>query len=323
VTSDLLPEERAAALLRDRVRRVFQELPGSLAGNEEPIHQLRVAARRLRIALRLLVRGERSRRLRRALRVLRRLTRVVGHARDLDVMVGLLEDRLAALKSPSPEQRALLSRLRATRPRARARLAPALLDLDIDGVRRDLRRLQQRGPADLETVLARLLAFRQAQSAALLRGFSVLGDRFVPDALHAQRRRIRRLRYAAEVEDAFRGEDCRAPLLWKRLQEAIGGLHDRHVLALWLEERAQTAEARGNAWLARVARAERRFVIGEARRLHKAFVETRPADLALRALDASARRRGQPAPQRPGGDRAVADHPPRDRGAARDAGSPR
>jgi CHAD domain-containing protein len=304
VTSDLLPEDRAAALLRDRVRRVFQELPGSLAGNEEPVHQLRVAARRLRIALRLLVRGERSRRLRRALRVLRRLTRVVGHARDLDVMVGLLEDRLAALKSPSAEQRALLSRLRATRARDRARLAPALLDVDIDGVRRDLRRLQRRGPADFETVLARVLAFRQAQSAALLRGFSVLGDRFVPDALHAQRRRIRRLRYAAEVEDAFRGEDCRASLLWKRLQEAFGGLHDRHVLAT-------------------VARAERRFVIGEARRLHAAFVETRPADLALRALEASARRRGRPVPQRPGGDHAVADHPPRDRGAAWDAGSPR
>ncbi len=64
VTPDTLPEERSAALLRERVRRVFQELPGALAGNEEPVHQLRVAARRLRIALRLLVRrDERSRQL--------------------------------------------------------------------------------------------------------------------------------------------------------------------------------------------------------------------------------------------------------------------
>jgi len=297
VTLGTAPEQRAAALLRERARRVFQELPGALAGNEEAVHQLRVATRRLRCALRLLARSERSRRLARALRVLRQLTRVIGPARDLDVVVGLLEDRLAALAARSLEQRALLGRLRAARARGRGQLAPAVLDLDIDGLRSGLRRLQQRGPGEPEAVLARIGSYRKAQAETLLRGFSAVGDRFLPDALHVLRRRIRSLRYAAEVEDAVRGEDCRAPALWKRLQDAIGAIHDHHVLARWLDAQARTAEARGQGPLARAARSERRVVIAEARREHAALVRARPADLALRALEASARRRGR-APQR-------------------------
>ncbi len=334
MTSDLPPEKRSAALLQERVRRVFQELPGALAGGEEPVHQLRVTTRRLRVALPLLAREGDGRRLRRVLRVLRQLTRAVAPARDLDVLAGLLEDHLAALGATAPEQRTLLGRLRADRSRTRRQLAEALLDLDIDGLRRGLRRLLRPGPADPGTALARALTYREAQAAALLRGFSQVGDRFLPDALHALRRRVRRLRYAAEVEDVVRGEGCRAPALWKRLQEAIGAIHDRQVLAHWLDEQARSAETRGRAPLARAARRERRFVIGEARKLHAAFLETRPADLALRALEASARRRGRLGAVAPdagsasgwngeGRIDAARDHPPRDRGATRDAGDPR
>lgn len=282
-------EDRTAALLRDRVRRVFRELPGALAGGEEPVHQLRVAGRRLRVALPLLVVGGQRRRLAHAQRVLRRLTRAVGRRRDLDVLVGLEEDRLAALQAPAPEQRRLLGRLRAARARSRRQLAETVLDLDIDGLRRDLRRLLRQGAADSTTVLGRLLARREADAAALLRGFSQVGERYRPDALHALRRRIRRLRYVAEIDDAVRAEESRAPVLWKRLQDAIGTLHDNHVLAGWLTDQVRSAAARGNAAMARAARRERRFFTAEARRLHAALLEMRPADLALRALELTAR----------------------------------
>jgi CHAD domain-containing protein len=105
------------------------------------------------------------------------------------------------------------------------------------------------------------------------------------------RRRARRLRYAAEVDDAMRGDDSRTPALWKKLQDGIGVLHDHHMLATWLEEQARAAEAAGQAVLVRAARAERRAFIGEGRRLHQALLATRPADLALRALQAMARGR--------------------------------
>ena len=131
----------------------------------------------------------------------------------------------------------------------------------------------------------------RSEGKALLRGFSQVGERYQPDSLHALRRRVRRLRYAAEVEDAVRGDDSRAPALWKRLQDSIGVIHDHHVLATWLEEQAKTASTRDNALLARAALRERRAFVGLARLLHRALVETKPADLALRALMAMARGR--------------------------------
>jgi CHAD domain-containing protein len=227
----------------------------------------------------------------RALGVLRKLTRAVGKGRDMDVILGLYEDRLATFRSASAEQRALLSRLRAARARARTQVAEDVLDLDIDGLRRSLRRLLRNGAGGAPTVLARAHALREAEAAELMRGFSHVGDRYLPDALHALRRRIRRLRYAAEVEDVVRGEESRAPVLWKRLQDGIGVIHDHHVLATWFEDQARLAEARRDVLLARAARRERQAFLSLGRLLHRALLETRPADLALRALQAMARGR--------------------------------
>ncbi len=285
------PDDRAALLLEDRVKRVFRELPGAVAGQEEPVHQVRVAGRRLRVSLPLLARKGGRRPTSRALRVLRKLTRTVGEGRDMDVILGLFEDRLANVKSTSAEQRALLSRLRAARARARTQVAEEVLDLDIDGLRRSLRRLLRRGAAGAPIVLARVRALREAEAAELLRGFSQVGDRYLPEALHALRRRVRRLRYAAEVEDVVRGEESRAPVLLKRLQDGIGVIHDHHVLARWFDEQARLAAARDSALLVRAARRERRAFIGLARLLHRALLEAKPADLALRALQAMARGR--------------------------------
>jgi CHAD domain-containing protein len=282
-------EDRTATLLRDRVKRVFRELPGAVAGEDEPVHQIRVAGRRLRVSLPLLARRGGGRRVRRVLKTLRQLVGVVGEGRDLYVEAGLFEDRLGALKSTSPEQRALLAMLRRARSKGRRRVTESVLDLDIGELRRELRGLLARGPADAATVLARVRALREQESAEMLRAFSRIGERYLPEALHALRRGVRRLRYAAEVEDAVRGDDSRAPVLWKRLQDGIGTLHDHHVLACWLEEQAKAAEARGNLGLATAARHERRFFVSEGRRLHKTLLETKPADLALRALQAMAR----------------------------------
>jgi len=273
------------------VTRVFRELPWAMAGQEDPVHQVRVAGRRLRVALPLLAGKGQRRRVRRALTVLRQLTRAVGAGRDMDVILGLFDDRLAVLKTPSAEQRALLSRLRSARARSRGQVADSVLDLDIDGLRRNLRRLVQGGACESATVLARARAVREEEGAELLRGFSQLGERYRPEALHALRRRARRLRYAAEVEDVVRGDESRAPVLWKRLQDGIGVIHDHDVLASWFEEQARAAEARGDVLLARAARRERSAFTRLGRLLHRALLETKPADLALRALQAMARGR--------------------------------
>jgi len=239
------------------VRRLFREFPGALAGEEEPVHQVRVASRRLRVTLPLLAGKARGRRLKRARSILGELTRAAGKGRDLDVLVGLFEERLAGLEAPSAEQRELLRRLRVARNRSRSHLADGILDLDIDRLRHDIRRIRARGTADADTILRRILRIREREGAVLLRGLAAVGGRNDPEALHALRRRVRRLRYTAEVDDVVRGQESGASAVWKKLQDAIGVLHDVHVLAEWLDRLARRASTRGQRALAAAARAER------------------------------------------------------------------
>jgi CHAD domain-containing protein len=283
--------EKTSSLLKERIRTVFRHLPKGLAGQEEAVHQLRVAGRRLRVALPELARKPRGRRVRRALAILRDLTRAAGLGRDLDVILALYDRRLAELEAPTPEQRALRRRLRAARTRNRTRMAEALMDIEIAGVRRDLRRVVARGAEGVFTVMARLRDNRDAEGAALLAGFDEIGDRYDPIALHALRRATRRLRYAAEVSDALRGEESEAPALLKSLQDAIGTLHDNHVLVTWLERQAASTRGAHAAALADTAREEQAFFEDEGRRLHAEFLARPPGDVLGRALEAMGRAR--------------------------------
>jgi CHAD domain-containing protein len=295
------PGQDGAALFRERVRRVFREFPGALAGEEEPVHQVRVAGRRLRVALPLLARKAKGRRLKRARRILNELTRAAGTGRDLDVLVGLMETRLGDLETPSAEQRQILRRLRAARSRSRARLADGILDLDIDCLRRDLRRIRDRGTADTDTILRRTQAVRERQGAILLRRLAAIGNRYDPEALHALRRRVRLLRYTSDVDDIVRGAESGTSDTWKALQDAIGALHDAHVLAGWLERQVRRAAGRGERNLAAAAEAERARFETEARRLHRKLLAARPGEMAARALgidtpDENSRVKGGSAP---------------------------
>ena len=43
--------DRVTPLLQQRIKALFRPLPKALAGGEEDLHQMRVAARRLRVAI--------------------------------------------------------------------------------------------------------------------------------------------------------------------------------------------------------------------------------------------------------------------------------
>ena len=224
--------------------------------------------------------------------MLRALTRTAGQSRDLDVSLDLLTDHLRCLGTLSREQKLLRSRLRAARARSRARMAEALMDLDIARLRRDLRAVLARRGEEIFAAKVRLRATRDEQGEALLEEFTALNASFDPVALHALRRRARRLRYAAEVGDGVRGGNpSEAPALFKTLQERLGNLHDHHVLAAWLESQAKSSEARGYAALAGEARARRRWAEATAHELHARLLEARPQDIARRALEAMGRTR--------------------------------
>src|SRR2546425_2199332 len=107
--------DHATPLLKAHVRALFRQLPPALAGDEEAIHQMRVAGRRLRVALPLLARKPNGRRVRRARRILRELTRSAGASRDLDVGVALFDERLGGRGETEARRRTLRQRLRAAR----------------------------------------------------------------------------------------------------------------------------------------------------------------------------------------------------------------
>lgn len=283
-TPEPTESEPGTRLLRERVRTVFRHLRGALAGDEEELHQMRVAARRLRVALPLLARKHDGRRVRRALRALRELTRTAGHSRDLDVMCALAEARWREPGALTPEGRVLRRRLLGARARSRRQMAEGLLDLEIARLRRDLRETLSRGGELLFTVLLRVRDARDREGQFVLDGLHRLGETFDSDALHRIRIRSRRLRYTAELQDLLKSSGSDAARLWKGLQERLGLVRDHDVLSLWCARQATHAGRRGQEALRAEAEALASWFADESRRHHRELLAARPVEIVQRAL---------------------------------------
>jgi CHAD domain-containing protein len=283
------PRDVATPLLRERIRALFRQVPQGLAGQEEAIHQMRVAGRRFRVALPLLAKTPAGRRVRRALRVLRDLTRTAGTSRDLDVIAGLLSAEVHRTAEPAPGAALLERRLLSARRRSRLRMAEALLDLEIARLRRDLRVIVRRRAEDQFATLSRLHQLRDQLGSELIDAIVAVGGLFDPVRLHDLRKRARRLRYAAEVGIVLRGKPSEAPDVFRELQGQLGEIHDLHVLASWLQRQAEQATRRGEAELAAEAqRLEGLFLAGATER-HQALLASNLVETVERALDAMGR----------------------------------
>lgn len=271
-------------LLRERVRRVFRHLPKALAGDEEELHQMRVAARRLRVTLPLVARKPQGKRARRALRILRDVTRAGGGSRDLDVSLALFDTSLREEKSPGA--RALRRSLQAARGRSHQRMTDGLLDLDIARLRRCLKALLLRRAEGLFTVLVRLRETAEAERAGIESALAGVADGYEPAALHGVRMRARRLRYQAEVVDALRGQESGAAAMLREMQEVLGRVHDAWVLSEWLHRQAERADARGALELSAEARRLQSLALEASRQEHAAYLALDPPALVARAFAA-------------------------------------
>ena len=277
--------ELATRMLRERVNTVFRHLPGALAGNEEKLHQMRIAARRLRVALPLLARRHGGRRVRRALRALRDLTRTPGSSRDLDVMCALAEARWRHLGTPSPQGTVLRRRLLAARSRSRRQMAEALLDLEIARLRRDLRASMRRGGELLFTVLLRVRDARDQEGQRVVDALKRLGETFDSEALHRVRIRARRLRYTAELQDLIKNSPSEAARQWKDLQERLGLVRDHDVLSKWFARQALRSAQPGQELLRSEAESLAAWFGEESRRHHRELLAARPVEIVQRALE--------------------------------------
>jgi CHAD domain-containing protein len=201
-----LLDEAGPRILAARVRDV-QKFEARLP-EEEAVHGMRVAARRLRAALRLL-------RLRELDGKVKELQDALGAVRDLQLQIAWLRGRDDAL---AERRKASLKKAERVLERAlsewRARTLPRLLEaaeskfkgrLSGDHVRKVLRK--------------RLARFEERLQAAL--------DKPVPEAIHAVRRSVKQLRYLFELaQPAFPAAAKSLLVELTPLQESLGELHD-------------------------------------------------------------------------------------------------
>ena len=247
--------ELAFTALRAQMRRFLAHEPGTRLGEDpEELHDMRVACRRLRAALRIFEEAlpARAGRFRRELGW---VGGMLGEVRDLDVLLGMAEGWVA---SAPPEDRPPLLELRRAlegrREEARRRMLRALDSRRYRGFVGEFCAFLRRGPSGRVPGAARP-ALRAAPGLLReqRRRVRALGDRLgpgsPPEDYHRLRRRARRLRYAVEFFSGLYGraaEDCVSAL--KGLQDLLGEHQDAEVAAQTLrrlarEERGLSPEA--------------------------------------------------------------------------------
>ena len=229
------PFESLRERLREQLRQIERHEPGTrLGGDPESLHDMRVALRRLRALLRAgkeLVADDTVELDER----LKGLGRALGEVRDLDVLLGRLEEETARLEGEDARQaRPLLAALRKERARRRRRLL-ALLRHDryralLDDTARSIEQLEPSGS---------LASLDELADGAFARLRKVVRD--VPsdptdEELHGVRKAGKRARYAAELAD--RPSFVKQA---KELQDVLGEHQDSVVAAAWLRELAAEA----------------------------------------------------------------------------------
>ena len=212
----------------------------------EGVHDMRVASRRLRSAVRDFSPYLRRRQFRRAKDGLKSLAAALGLVRDEDVALMALE-KLEAEAPPgvtSGVGQFVAKRVR-KRDRARARLERAMTEKALRELGEDFEDALAGGVKSQRKPLeggAGVVSFRRAGSEVIRAGIAEfrelspsLYSPLEPEPLHRLRIAAKRLRYAAELFAVCWDEDALAPFAREiaRIQGSLGELHDCDV---WIDE---------------------------------------------------------------------------------------
>jgi CHAD domain-containing protein len=234
--------EFATEVLRGQFEEVFRRREAALESkNIEGVHEMRVAIRRLRSALRDFSAFLKKRPLRESKKDLKRLADALGEARDLDVEIAKLE-KLQAKAEHENIRAALGKRIekrRAKREAKQAALIETLSPLAIEPVRE--RFLKALGETVEKSGKANDLTARQIGREVISNGVREFCD--LSDSLyepfnckkhHELRIAAKRLRYGIELFTVCFGEPIE-PFAESiaDMQTHLGELHDRD---LWIEK---------------------------------------------------------------------------------------
>ncbi len=252
----------SVALLRQRLVSMLRAMPAAQAGDEDSVHQARVASRRLREALPVLGARASEDAVDRAGKRVRRITRALGPVRELDVTLSLLtelDEKGAAPKRAIARVRAAVSEERQKRRRAMlSELTPSRLEklrkklvkVAAPTVRRDATR----------TAIAEADAQAVSRAQKLRAAIDRAGGIYLADRLHRVRIEAKKLRYALEIQRELLHSRSTARLTkLKNQQDLLGRIHDLEVLI----ERTREVQAS--------LPAQNRRAMGELNRLIRAL----------------------------------------------------
>nr|WP_320133086.1 CHAD domain-containing protein [uncultured Holophaga sp.] len=207
---------------------------------EEPLHQVRVASRRLRAVMRLLD-PEAYPGLKRQQKRLESLTRLLGPVRELDVHNQLLEELGHDLPGPHgwAALEHLLELIEEKRGLARLGLAEQLEDLEWESLAPLLALPDLPYPFSADTPADAAWACLRPRVEAVAALLPELRGEEDPAALHQLRIHTKKLRYDLEIlGPAFPGDPAPPLRELKELQSILGLHHDAAVL----EDQAQRVQ---------------------------------------------------------------------------------
>jgi len=302
---------RAAEVIAEQHGKIVAHVAAAVDGRDpEGVHDMRVATRRLRAALKLFAPWIEQDALDRVAPAVRSLTRALGAVRELDV----LRLRLAELARHARPERALAlehvdARLARRRSRARAKMMARFAKVDLDRLDGRLKRLASQlersalatskasapdaspatetngaapgGPRH-DGPLGELLAevaptlVEEARQVSEPTIPETVGTRQSAEALHVVRIAAKKLRYALEILAPHLGDPgSEAVRRLKALQDKLGDFHDDTVLDETLHAAVVRATERGRPLLAaelkRLRAARRRALTRDERAVRGAI----------------------------------------------------
>jgi CHAD domain-containing protein len=269
-------------IIRQRLAALSRTLPGARKGEVHAVHQARVATRRIREALPLVVRGRSGKSLKKSVR---KLTRALGPVRELDVALMNLDQ----LRTSGEVSEAAIARLRQLITEERQRLGAEMVrrisHYNLTKFQKKAVDAAARGPATGGTRDPRRAAQALGRAARRAEGLRAAMENaagiYLPDRLHEVRIAVKKLRYALEIAQDLSGSRATARIrTLKRVQELLGRMHDLEMLIARTRAIQSRAGAPNFTLSADLDRLVRRLE-NECRRLHVRYMNERKA---LRAI---------------------------------------
>jgi CHAD domain-containing protein len=226
-------------LLTRRTTALLRQLPRAIEGDAQALHRSRIASRRLRELLPLLDGPAKK-----AGRRVRKVTRILGRVRELDVSLQLLDENAGGEGIPRAAVAEARQQVWAVRDERRDEMLRRLQKLNLKKLSRRLEETAAGIDAGAARVARQRLAARLARrSVRLHEAMSGAGAIYVAARLHAVRLAAKKLRYALEIaaELGTRGA-ARLASVVRRAQVTLGHLQDRTVLLQHVQEAAAVVQ---------------------------------------------------------------------------------